>query len=164
MFACLLSLSHRLLPEKMSRCLQPIGLTSRPAARAGRKGAWPQRGMGWQRPTMPALLSNIKESDPRGAGIGLTPGRGWNYNNPDCHVLPWIVIELSSVQSTTGFPLPREWQLSTPSCPRRRASRFYLKKLSMISKESKWQKSFIVQMAKPLNSDLAQRARVSMLD
>jgi hypothetical protein len=31
-------------------------------------------------------------------------------------------------------------------------------------KKSKSQKSLIVQMAKPLNSDLAQRARVSMLD
>jgi hypothetical protein len=44
----------------------------------------------------------------------------------------------------------------------RRASRLYLKKLPVILKKSKSEKSLIVQMAKPLNSDLAQRARVSM--
>jgi len=46
----------------------------------------------------------------------------------------------------------------------RRASSFYLKKLPMISKKSKWQKSLIVQMAEPLNSDLAQTARLSISD
>jgi hypothetical protein len=117
-------------------------------------------------------LIPYRESDSGAVVIDWTLKGGYKLHTYDCHTLLSNINELSLGQSTTGFPLEfipakagTEMTALDSVMPvphrvqdkLRRASRSYLKK-------SKSQKSLNDQMAEPLNSNLAQRSRGSILD